>query len=68
MQITSIVTYVLGYYIKSIILVHILQESITTSIILSHKSIFFALQSTEIVGHGIVDLSQNFQVSEFLNF
>ena len=45
-----------------------LQEFITKSIFLSHKSIISALRSAEIVGRGIVDLSQNFRVSEFPSF
>ncbi len=68
MQITSVVTRVLGYPIKSITLVHMLQEFITKSIVPSHKSIISALRSAEIVGRGIVDLSRNFRVSEFPSF
>ena len=45
-----------------------LQEFITKSIFLFHKSIISALRSAEIVGCGIVDLSHNFRVSKFPSF
>lgn len=45
-----------------------LQEFITKTIFLSHKLIICPLWNPEIMGRGIVDLIQNFQVFQFSSF